>query len=150
MVLALKHGQGFGLSHWLGSLLAEKQAQAGLSADLILPMPLHRARLCRRGFNQAVELARPIHAASRLAIARELVLRDVDTPCLEGLRRKERRQAVRGAFRCVEDLTSRHVLVVDDVMTSGATLDELAKTLKQRGAARVTNLVLARTLRRLP
>ena len=147
MVLAIKHGRGFGLAPWLGRLMALKLREAGIRSDRILPMPLHKARLRQRGFNQAVELARPICAEMGLGLERDLVVRDLDTPCLEGLRRKERQRAVRGAFRCVKPLEGLHVLVVDDVMTSGATLDELAACLKQRGAARVTNLVLARTLR---
>lgn len=147
MVLAIKHGRGFGIAPWLGRLMAFKLRESGIEAELILPMPLHKTRLRQRGFNQAVELARPIRSETGWAFERELVIRDIDTPCLEGLRRKERQRAVRGAFRCVKPLSGQHVLVVDDVMTSGATLDELAACLKQQGAARVSNLVIARTLR---
>lgn len=148
MVLALKHGRGFNLVGWLGERLAE--AAEGIEADCIVPMPLHRERLARRGFNQAVEIGRVLSRRSGLPLLIHSVVRDTSTPVLAGLRRKERQCAVRGAFRAVESFAGRQVVVVDDVMTSGATLDEVARTLKQRGAARVTNLVVARTLRLPP
>ncbi|NSL54493.1 ComF family protein [Uliginosibacterium sp. IMCC34675] len=148
MVLALKHGQGFGLTGWMVQALAG--AGRGVAADCLLPMPLHRRRLAERGFNQAMELARGLGRELGLPVRAQVLLRDVDTRQLAGLRQRERRRCVRGAFRCVADLSGLHVLVVDDVMTSGATLDEVARSLKQAGAARVTNLVLARTLRERP
>nr|WP_051082595.1 ComF family protein [Uliginosibacterium gangwonense] len=147
MVLALKHGTGFAQLDWLAHRLAER-CSAFAAPDLIIPMPLHASRLAERGFNQAAELARALrrHLPSPTKLALDLVVRDTDTPRLEGLRQKERLRAVRGAFRCRQPVTGLHVLVIDDVMTSGATLNELARTLKMSGAARVSNLVLARTL----
>lgn len=145
MVLALKHGRGFGLVDWLA--LQMKDTLGALPVDCALAMPLHARRLCERGFNQSAELLSHLAAGSGMCVRREAVLRELDTPHLAGLRGRERQRAVRGAFRAVEDFSGLHVLVVDDVMTSGATLNELARTLKQRGATRVTNLVLARTLR---
>ncbi|MDP5240755.1 ComF family protein [Uliginosibacterium sp. 31-16] len=145
MVLALKHGQGFVLLDWLGQAMSG--ALNGLKADCIIPTPLHPRRLAERGFNQSGELARRVAKTCGLPLWREAVVRDVDTPKFAGMRGKQRRRAVRGIFRCVEDFSGQHVVLLDDVMTSGATLDELARTLKQRGAVRVTNLVLARTLR---
>ena len=76
-----------------------------------------------------------------------LVVRDINTVHQASSSSQERRRNVRGAFRCVESVAGQHVLVVDDVITSGASLNELARTLKLAGAARVTNLVVARTLR---
>lgn len=145
LVLAFKHGQGFGLAD--GFVEALSQAASGLDVDCMLPVPLHPLRMRERGFNPACELSRPL--ARRLGIVHlpTVLVRERYTPHLAGLRGRMRRQTVRGAFRCQSDLSGRHVLVVDDVMTSGATLDEIARTLKQRGAARVSNLVLARTLR---
>lgn len=144
MVLALKHGQGFALARLFGAQLA---GAAQATVDCVLPMPLHPRRLHTRGFNQSLLLARTVAATHGLALCHDAVLRDADTPQLAGLRRSARRRALRGAFRCTRRFDGRHVLVVDDVMTSGATLDELARTLKLAGAARVSNLVVARTLR---
>ena len=145
MVLALKHGRGFGLVDWLAEELVAQLD--GATADCLVPMPLHPRRLAERGFNQANELARRVARASGIPLWRTAVVREIDTPHLAGLRGRERRRAVRGAFRAEADFSGRRVLVLDDVMTSGATLDELARTLKQRGAVQVTNLVVARTLR---
>lgn len=145
MLLAFKHGQGFALTGVFVEQLLLRAA--GCAADCILPVPLHPLRMRERGFNHACELSRRL--ARRLGIEHlsSVLVRDDHTPQLAGLRAAERRRALRGAFRCREALAGQHVLVVDDVMTSGATLDEIATTLKQRGARRVTNLVLARTLR---
>jgi len=145
LVLAFKHGQGFGLAAGFVDALA--QTARGLDVDCVLPVPLHPQRMRERGFNHACELSRPLARRLRLTHLPSVLVRERDTPHLAGLRGRERHQTVRGAFRCLEDFGGRHVMVVDDVMTSGATLDEIARTLKQRGAARVSNLIVARTLR---
>lgn len=142
MVLALKHGQGFALLPFLQEAML--CAFEGLEADCIVPMPLHPARLATRGYNQSLELARGLARVTDLPLMWQAVLRDIDTPLLAGLRPRERRRAVRGAFRCVQSFEGQRVLVIDDVMTSGSTLHELARTLKLAGAAKVSNLVLAR------
>lgn len=148
MLLALKHGQGFAQLEWLGRSLCEQLD--GLKADCVLPAPLHAQRQIERGFNQANELAKYVARASGLPLLRDQLLREQATPRLAGLRQRQRRRVLRGVFRCSADLSGQHVLLVDDVMTSGATLNELARTLKQSGALRVTNLVVARTLKLRP
>lgn len=115
-------------------------------ADLVLPMPLSTARLRQRGFNQALELARRLAPAKTDAT---LLLRTRDTPAQSGLGRAERLRNLRGAF-AVEPLRAaavrgKHILLIDDVMTSGASVFTAAQVLKTAGAARVTALVLART-----
>lgn len=145
MILSLKHAQGFVLMDWFCDQLGQKLTD--LQADALLPMSLHPHRLAERGFNQSVELARRLARQNKLSLHMDAVVRDVDTPKLAGLRGKQRRRLVRGVFRCTEDFSGQHLVVIDDVMTSGATLNELARSLKQRGAMRVTNLVVARTLR---
>lgn len=112
---------------------------------LIVPMPLHRRRLRERGFNQAVEIARPLARAWSLPLGLTAVTRTVHTPPQASLPWRARSVNIRGAFRCEAALDGKTVIVIDDVMTTGATLDELARTLKLRGAARVENLVVART-----
>ena len=115
-------------------------------ADLVLPMPLSTARLRRRGFNQALELARRLAPGKTEAA---LLLRTRDTPAQSGLGRAERLRNLRGAFALepmrAAAVRGRHVLLVDDVMTSGASVFTAAQVLKTAGAARVTALVLART-----
>lgn len=146
LVQALKYHHRLALAGWLGGLLAEALARYAVRPDLIIPMPLSPRRLAERGFNQALELARPLSRLSGIPLDYTAVERNLDAPPQASLPWKARRKNVRGAFLCLKDLAGLHVLVVDDVMTTGATLDELARSLKTRGALRVTNLVVARTL----
>jgi ComF family protein len=119
---------------------------AGLRrVDLVLAMPLHPRRLRERGFNQAVEIARPLARALGLPFDPLALQRVRDTAAQAGLAHTARIRNVRGAFASVRDVRGLHVAVVDDVMTTGATLDEVAKTLKKAGATRVVNWVAART-----
>ena len=150
LVLQLKFGGRLALAPWMAGRLREAiQARAGLvPPDLLCPVPLGPRRLVERGYNQALEMARPLSGALGIALAPRLLERQVDTPAQSGVAPGERRRNVRGAFALADGqpaLAGRHVGVVDDVMTSGHTLDELAGVLKRAGAARVTNLVFART-----
>jgi ComF family protein len=117
------------------------------NGDLVVPLPLHRSRLAERGFNQSAEIARPLARALKLAIDVDGCHRNRNTTPQASLPWKARKKNVRGAFECNIDLTGKSVIVVDDVMTTGATLDEFARTLKACGAARVTNWVALRALR---
>ena len=141
LVHALKFRGELALAPFLGRLLAARISD--LSVDRVVPVPLSDARLRSRGYNQAVEIARHI-APTKLDVD-VCVRRGDGVPQIE-LPWDERRRNVRGAFGCKRPLTGASVAVVDDVMTTGATLDELAHTLKRAGAARVVNWVVARTL----
>ena len=143
---ALKYHHRLALAGWMGRQLADELARQGVRPDLIVPMPLHPRRLAERGFNQALELARPLSRLTGIGLDRAAVERTLDAPPQASLPWKARNKNVRGVFLCLKDLTGLHVLVVDDVMTTGATLNELARSLKTRGATRVTNIVVARTL----
>jgi ComF family protein len=115
-------------------------------ADVVVPMPLSAQRLAERGFNQALLLARALAAHKTDA---RLLLRVRHTKSQAALDRKERLGNVKGAFAVdplrAPQLRGKHVAVVDDVMTSGASLFTAAEALRQAGATRVTALVLART-----
>jgi ComF family protein len=113
------------------------------SVDRVIPVPLSSARLRGRGYNQAVEIARHI-ARGKLDV--DVCVRHRDAAPQMQLPWDERQRNVRGAFRCRQPLAGATVAVVDDVMTTGATLDEVARTLKRAGAGRVVNWVVARTL----
>jgi len=128
-----------GLAGLLGGLLARKISH---QVDCIVPVPLSSARLRERGYNQSVEIARRLGAKLDLA----LCVRERDTPAQMDLPYEERRRNVRGAFRCTRALLGSSVAVVDDVMTTGETLNEIASVLKKAGAARVVNWVVVRTL----
>jgi ComF family protein len=119
---------------------------SGLPApDVIVPVPLSAERLIARGYNQAWTIARPL--ARRLGVRADatLVARALHTAPQSRLDRAARRRNVARAFSVTREVRGAHVGVVDDVMTSGATLDALADTLKRAGARRVTNFVALRT-----
>lgn len=151
LVLQLKFASQLALAPWFAQLVRDAVlARPGyVLPDLLCPVPLGPQRLVERGFNQALEIARPLARSLGVPLQARLARREVDTQAQSGVAPGERRRNIRGAFsvapEMMEALVGRHVGVVDDVMTTGSTLDELASTLKQAGAARVTNLVFART-----
>lgn len=151
LVLGLKFGAQLPLAPMFSELLRDAMlARPGRDLpDVLCPVPLGPRRLVERGFNQALEIARPLAAALGVALQPRLAARPVDTAAQSGVSPRERARNIRGAFAVPTDMRhlvhGRHVGVVDDVMTSGHTLNELAATLKAAGAARVSNLVFART-----
>ena len=138
LVQALKFRGELALAPFLASLMAVEKR-----VDCVIPVPLSRDRLRQRGYNQAAEIARALRGVAIDLFACE---RTRESPPQMELPYDERQKNVRGAFRCTRSLAGAHVAVVDDVMTTGATLHELARTLKQAGALSVTNWVVARTL----
>lgn len=147
MLHALKYRHQLALAGFFARELADVAGELRLRADLILPMPLHAHRLAERGFNQAVEIARPLARTYGLPLELAAIRRVRNMVAQAGLDREARLHNPRGAFEGVRSLTGVRVVVVDDVMTTGATLNELAHVLKRHGAAWVGNLVIARTPR---
>lgn len=117
------------------------------AGTLIVPVPLSAGRLRERGFNQALEIARPLARALHLPLDAASLARPRETLPQSSLPWRARQGNVRHAFACGRDLSGQRVIVVDDVMTSGATLDAVARTLKDHGAAHVTNWVATRALK---
>jgi len=140
LIQALKFRGELALAPLLAGLLAPSLGDERI--DCIVPVPLSRERLRGRGFNQSMEIARHL---GRGAPEPRLCERTRDAPPQMELPFDERQRNVRGAFRCTRALIGGTVAVVDDVMTTGATLDELARTLKRAGALRVVNWIVART-----
>jgi len=143
LVQSLKFRGELALAPFLAELLAGCISK--MEVDCIIPVPLSAERLRGRGYNQALEIARDVARASRLRLAPGLCERTRDTPSQTDLPLTERSKNVRGAFHCPRLIAGARVAVLDDVMTTGATLDEVAATLKRAGAARVENWVVART-----
>ncbi len=149
LVQALKYRHRLVVSAFLANALAEALAPPPHPppADLLLALPLSAQRLRQRGFNQALEIARPLARRLGLPLLLDGYTRVIDTAPQASLPWKERHRNIRGAFECALDLTGKAVIVIDDVMTTGATLNEFARTLKKHGAARVSNWVAARALK---
>ncbi len=151
LVMQLKFGGTLALAPWCAQALgAAVRARPALELpELLCPVPLGPQRLAERGFNQALEIARPLAAALDVGLQPRLAVRARDTAAQSGVAPGQRRANIRHAFVVAPDalalVRGRHIGVVDDVMTSGHTLHELAATLKRFGAARVSNFVFART-----
>lgn len=140
-----KYGRDVTLAAILGTFLAD-HCPLPVDHDLLVPVPLDLARLRWRGFNQSVALARVLAARQRRPLHPMALQRRRSTPPQVGLGEQERRRNVAGAF-AVRDhaaVRDRSILLVDDVMTTGATVEECAKTLRRAGARRVDVVVLAR------
>jgi ComF family protein len=152
VILALK----FRRLPWLGRRLAVPLAAAvagRVAGEAVVPVPLHWRRRLARGYNQAEAIARPLAACLGLPCVRALARRRA-TAAQTGLERAARRANVRHAFRTVPrrraDVAGRRVLLVDDVATTGATLDAAARSLLAAGAVAVTAVAVARTPARRP
>lgn len=131
----------------LGALLRDYLIKTGADCpELILPVPMHPGRQRQRGFNQALEIARPLARHFNVPLAMNLCERHLDTAPQTNLPARRRAANIRNAFRLRAPLNAKHIAIVDDVMTTGATANELARLLKRHGAARVQVWVLARTV----
>jgi ComF family protein len=143
---ALKFRQDLSVARLLGNMLSEHASIVSRSdRPRVLPIPLHPRRLAQRGYNQAKELARPLLKAGYLATRCDC-RRVRHTEAQSTLDRKQRNRNLRGIFSVTASLENQQLLLVDDVMTTGATLNELAAELKHVGASRVEAIVVARTL----
>jgi ComF family protein len=135
----LKYADRVSLAKPLGDILKESLGQYDFRGTTVIPVPLHRSRERVRGFNQAELIA----ARLGRPVANRLLRRRKDTPSQTGLSRSERKRNLTGAFE-VSGKLSGTVIVVDDVYTTGSTMNEIARTLKRAGAERVEVLTAAR------
>lgn len=145
LIQAMKYGEQLALAHALARKLAQR-IDRGALPDYVIPMPLHPAKLRKRGFNQSLLIAAAIARKLNLNLLPNGCRRVRDTPPQSALPWKERNKNVRNAFHCGTDLTGKRVAMVDDVLTSGASLNALADALKKRGAGEIHAWVVARTL----
>jgi len=140
---ALKFGRRLHYAPAFGELLIAEMQRFSVEIDALLPVPLHWRRQAMRGFNQASEIARPL--AKRYALPTILdVTRRRATPFQSNLAAKERSKNLRHAFVARKSLDLQHVLIVDDVVTTGATTRFLAEELLRNGVTRVSVLAIAR------
>lgn len=143
LVQALKYRGMLAIAPLFGSAIADSLDEC---PDIVIAMPLADARLRERSFNQAQEIARQVAHITGIPLLSHACRKVRDTAPQAALPWNARAKNMRKAFVCDEDFTGKHVAIVDDVMTTGATLNELARNLKRAGAVRVTGLVAARTL----
>lgn len=134
----------------LGDLLSaylQEQSSAGLldTPDLIIPVPLHRRRLARRGFNQALEIALPVAAGLGLPLRRNICHRIRHTCEQTALTGVARYRNTRDAFRAAPGLSGRHIAIIDDVVTTGSTVAAIASALQSAGASKIQVWSVART-----
>lgn len=142
-VLGLKYRHMKALSHTLSGFLLEKLPERPF--DIVVPVPLHRNRLYQRGYNQSALLARDVAEQASLALGETSLARLRETPPqARTLSRRERLSNVDGAFACVGDsLKGKRVIIIDDVFTTGATLDACAKAARDGGALEAWGLTVA-------
>lgn len=152
-VLLLKFDRVEPLARWFAlQLAALVESQPGLlTADVVVPVPLHRERERERGYNQAALIAKPLAKRLKLPYKPVLLVRTKPRPDKRILTVNERWESVRGAFATAagSQVDKQRVLLVDDVMTTGATLDACARALREAGAISVVSLTVARSVRNL-
>jgi ComF family protein len=149
-ITLMKYEQVTRLGNWFAARLAERVAEnaEALAADVVVPVPLHPLRQRERGYNQAELIARPLAKRLGIPLRTYLLVRTKPRPAQHRLTRHERWQTVRGAFATRSDaqVDKLRVLLIDDVFTTGATLDSCSRTLLEAGASRVIGLTVARVV----
>lgn len=150
LVHALKYGDRLDLAPVMGRWMARAGNTLLEKADILVPVPLHWRRLWTRRFNQSAALAKSIASASGVPVAHDALKRIKATAQQVGLSKSERAENVQGAFRVPPEgkaeIRGRHIILIDDVLTSGATVDTCARALLRGGAANVDVLVFARVV----
>ncbi len=146
IVHGLKFGQRLYYGRFLGDALAETVAQADnlIVPDLLIPVPLHRKRMNERGYNQAYEIARPVAQLLGCPITKGVVIRVGETKEQSQLNALQRRRNLKNVFTVVGSVKGLHVVIIDDVMTTGATVGELARVLISAGVRRIDVWLAAR------
>lgn len=147
LIKQIKFHQNLSVTAVLADLLKTHIETNGLEHDLpeaILPVPLHKNRLVKRGFNQALEIIKPLAKAQNILLLLGVIERSKDTLEQTNLNRQDRLKNISGSFTLLKKPAHSHIVIVDDVVTTGATTNELAKLLKQAGVEKVGVWSLAR------
>lgn len=133
------------IAFWIGQMLGEEmsRAQAYWPADVLVPVPLHPKRLRRRGYNQSAWFARGLSEKLKLSVREDMLVRTVNTRSQTGMNKTRRWENVRDAFACLGNVSGLRVVLTDDVLTTGATLEACGKALLKAGASTVNVAVMA-------
>jgi len=152
LVKDLKFNKRLDYAYLFGAALA-KQLQEKYQSDFLkqpdwlVPVPLHAKRVRERGFNQSLLIAKTIGKKARIPVLYKSCIRRIHTEPQLNLPEKQRRRNILGAFEVVSDCSDKHIAIVDDVVTTGSTVGELAKQFKLRGARQVDVYCISRTVR---
>ncbi|TNF92911.1 MAG: ComF family protein [Gammaproteobacteria bacterium] len=143
LILDLKFRDKLRHANLLSNLFLDNHKSAE-RPQLLIPLPLHSSRIRERGYNQALELARVLSNKTGIALDKKSCIRTRSTAPQSSLSMKDRRRNIRNAFSVTSSIQAEHVAIIDDVLTSGHTANELAKVLKKSGVGRVDVWVMAR------
>ncbi len=144
LITSLKFGAHYKNARLLALLLAEYLKESAELPDLIIPVPLHNSRYRERRFNQAIEIAKTVSKELFIPLDITSCLKHIKTPHQTTLTAKQRHKNIKNSFCITKPLDINHVAILDDVMTTGSTANELAKLLKTAGVNRVDVWVCAR------
>ncbi len=144
LIQTLKFNNNYKNARLLGKLIADSVINSATFPELIMPVPLHPIRYRQRGFNQSLEIARTVSKQLSIPLDYSSCQRKKYTLQQSALPAKQRQKNLRHAFTVCRPIDARHIVIVDDVMTTGATANEMAETLKKSGVARVDIWVCAR------
>jgi ComF family protein len=148
LITQLKFQHQLPHANLFGKLLTSKIKQSYQNTplpSLIIPVPLHFKRLKERGFNQALEIAKPISKKLKIPLEKTICYRKKYTEAQSALSQKERRTNLSNAFALIKNIPDKHIALVDDVITTGQTLNELAKILRENGAEKIDVWCCAQT-----
>jgi len=145
LIQRLKFNAKLNMARLFGELMATQLLQQKrVLPELIIPVPLHPSRLRTRGFNQALEIARPLAQRLGIPVDYQSCVRSRATAAQSLLPAREKHANVKGAFAVLKPVRARHIALIDDVMTTGHTLEEVAKVLRKAGVERIDVWVVAR------
>jgi ComF family protein len=144
LIASLKFNRQYKNARLLGTLMADYLKKTAEMPEIIIPVPLHRQRYQQRGFNQSVEIAKTLSKQLNTPMDTKFCIRHRNTPHQIDLPAKQRHKNIRNAFKIDKPISARHVAIFDDVMTTGSTVNELAKLLKKAGVNRIDIWVCAR------
>jgi ComF family protein len=145
LIQGMKYGEQLALARAFAKKLVQRIEKSNLP-DYVIAMPLHPAKLRERGFNQSLLIAATVARELNLKLLPDTCQRVRDTPPQSALPWKERKKNVRNAFHCDRDLTGKRIVLVDDVLTTGASMNALAEAVSKKGAIEISAWVVARTL----
>ena len=149
LIFDLKYNNAKWLGEYLGRFLVDEYLKMGIKADYIIPIPLNKNRLKQRGYNQSEVISKPFETELGIKLETQNFIRTIDTPTQTNLTKKERETNLLGAFEVLNKdiFKNKTILLVDDVFTTGSTMEEASKTLLKAKAKAVYTLTLAHTQR---